>query len=78
MKSAAICECRSVVVKYRQPNVRWLNNQREFGASENDPLCSSSPQFFNLIKNVFLALGLENTQAKLFLNDSMELSPRRS
>src|SRR6202040_2148056 len=42
-------------IEYRYRNVRLPDDQREFGASENDALCSPLPEFFNLIFRCSLA-----------------------
>jgi len=45
---------------------------------DNDALRSSFSQFFDLLEDIFLALGLEDAPAQLQLDNSMEFLTSRS
>ena len=65
-------------IEKRYGDIRRLDDQGEVGRSQNDALCSPLSEFINLLKHIFLGLGLEDTDTQLFLKNSMEFLPSSS
>ena len=56
-------------------DVRRLDDQRKFRATENDSLCALLTHILDLIQHTLFALRFKNAQAQLLVNDAMQFAP---